>query len=210
MATTTVTSTIVEECIKYAKRMDINDLIKIIGKSDAEIIKKKNVFQCDPAALVQCSCPLKVFEKLLKSLMSKYDQDSDEKKVVETPSCPIFRSDMIQQWCISIKKNNNADTTIAENMKKFWERDTIFITDVSKYVGGVDAYVKYAKRMHDKFPDEVKHIHNELRLARLVCTDEEEKDSTVSIEMARAIAFRGKVFYTSLLESPELITFIEY
>ena len=93
-------------------------------------------------------------------------------------------------------------------MESFWDTD-IFVNNINNFEGEIREYRKHIAAHRDLYTAEIDYIQTTLQSAI-------DKDPGYSINLKsnirllEHIVFRGKSMYDRLIETPNLIQFVEY
>jgi hypothetical protein len=216
---------LMNECFMYARHMETDDLIKIIGKKEAANIKmvitkplertnddyiRLQVTNRVPTTskFEDCDDPLKVFELIYAHMTSKLN-----KHIRDRSKCsPIFNKDMKLNTHMSFSKPVEVKHDNEVDIEKFWNTPNIFVPDLGVINGDIRKYRRHINNLCAEYKNEILYIKNELQMAiyRLTTEDAEVKYWTVSIGLARHVSFRGKKYFDELIAAPGIIWHIEY
>jgi len=198
--------------------MELIDLIKIVGNTDANNIKKTKITirlqdnSFNPFGT--CSKPLEVFEKIHYHWMFKIDKRyaTGSEKYNYTPSCPIYNESMEWTGYVLMGRLSKNTTVTVLDIDEFWNTPNIFVPEIFKYPGGISGYRHYVDVNGAKHPREVAHIKNELQhaVSKRTANDSTFEYWRVSHKIAASIAFRGKQCFDELVDNPYLMKFIPY
>jgi hypothetical protein len=92
------------------------------------------------------------------------------------------------------------------DMNKFWSNPDIFVPDITKFPGRIREYRLHVQKNYSIYTPEVLYIKNELRIALM---DGDIRWFTITTNVAKFVAFRGKTYFDEIISNPALIKFID-
>lgn len=225
----------VAKCVARAQSMTYDELVKVIGQKEADLLYNKHKRRKGQSARVHlfkcCEQPLEVFEKILeymtvsdddyvnpfgnfetviREMDEKGDSDSEEKYVSEEKCMPIFDVNMNRQVRVTIPRvTEQQKKNIRNMMEAFWNTEDLFVANVNNFDGEVRGYRKHIAKHVDDYRSEIDHIQTTLQMA--IDKDEHYSINLMSnTRLLEHIVFRGRSMYDRLIETPNLIQFVEY